>query len=154
MQVCPSGLSTTLPPPSTILWKEVAEPTPHPRRGRCPALRTGLLQSHVEPPGFLVSFSVTCLCQVGPMGIYLFYASGRDPVRLCSVAEPAPALALGSSSAGSAVPLTYPSVAAAVVCFQALPSLSHFLLLSESQCSSREPGPFCWKWHKRPRFGR
>ena len=71
-----------LPPPPTILWKEVAEPTPYPRRGRSPALRTGPLQSPVEPPGFLVSFYVTCLCQVGPMGIYLFYASGRDPVRL------------------------------------------------------------------------
>ena len=32
-------------------------------------------------------------------------------------------------------------------------SSRHFLFLSESQCSSREPGPFCGKWCKRPRFG-
>ena len=49
-----AGVSTVLPPPPTVLWKEVAVPAPHPRRGRSPPLRTGQLQSHVDPPGFLL----------------------------------------------------------------------------------------------------
>ena len=49
-----AGVSTMLPPPPTVLWKEVAVPAPHPRRGRSPPLRTGQLQSHVDPPGFLL----------------------------------------------------------------------------------------------------
>ena len=96
-----AGVSTMLPPPPTVLWEEVAVPTPNPRRGRSPPLRTGQLQSHVDPPGFLLCHLFT---SGWPRGIYLFYALGRDPVRLCSAAEPALALALGSSLVGSAVP--------------------------------------------------
>ena len=49
-----AGVSTMLPPPPTVLWEEVAVPTPDPRRGCSPPLRTGQLQSHMDPPGFLL----------------------------------------------------------------------------------------------------
>ena len=48
MQVCPSGLSTTLPPPPTVLWKEVTEPTPPPEEGALPCPEDG---AAAEPHG-------------------------------------------------------------------------------------------------------
>ncbi|XP_068819978.1 ribosome biogenesis protein SLX9 homolog isoform X4 [Capricornis sumatraensis] len=73
----------------------------------------------------------------------------------CSVAEPALALALRSSSVGSSVPPDTPICGGCCVLLlsTSLPqaqdapgSCRHFLLLSESQCSSRESSPFRWKW--------
>ena len=89
------------PPFPTVLWKEVAVHTLHPRRGDAPLPEDGV---SAEPrgfsrradslfPRFLINYLFMSVWTRG----CLLYTSGHDPIRLCSVAEPAPALALGSS---------------------------------------------------------
>ena len=128
--------------------------TPHPRRGDAPLPEDGV---SAEPrgfsrradslfPRFLINYLFMSVWTRG----CLLYTSGHDPVRLCSVAEPAPALALGSSLSWLRCPPDTPIRGGCCVLFlstflplwhkvlQAYPG--HFLLLSESRRFSREPG--------------
>lgn len=61
----------------TILWKRVAVPTPT-RGGGASLPEDGAAAEPRDPPGFLLYY----LFIAGPEGIFLFYASGRDPVQL------------------------------------------------------------------------
>ena len=99
-----------------------------------PLLRRGAPLSEdgtaAEPRGssWFPSLSLVYV-RLAPGGIYLFYALGRDPVRLCSAAEPALALALGSSSLGSAVPPRH-SHLWGLLCF-----VSEYVPSSGTRCS-------------------
>ena len=130
--------------------------TPHPRRGDAPlpSPRMECLQNHVDSPAEQIPSSPRFLINHLVMSVWtrgcLLYTSGHDPVRLCSVAEPAPALALGSSFGWLRCPPDRPIRGGCSVLFpstflplwhkvlQAYPG--HFLLLSESRHFSREPG--------------
>ena len=103
-QVCLSGLSAVqLLPPSPLSSGRRSPCTPRtqgggtlrsPPRGRSVCRTTWILsQSRFLFPRFLINHLVMSVWTRG----CLLYTSGHDPIRLCSVAEPAPALALGSS---------------------------------------------------------
>ena len=133
---------------------------PPPEEGRSPPLRTGQLQSHVDPPGFLLCHLFT---SGWPRGVFIYFMLWAviqyDSVlllnRLWRWPSGVPRLALLSHPdtpicGGCCVLFLSTSLPRA----QDAPGSSrHFLFLSESQCSSREPSPFRWKWCKRPRSG-
>lgn len=109
-----AGVSTMLPPPPTILWKRVAVPTPT-RGGALPSPEDG---AAAEPRGSS-RFPSPSLVYVRLAPRVFFYFMLRVVIQYnCSVAEPALALALRSSSVGSSVPPpTLPSAGAVVFCF-------------------------------------
>ena len=96
-----AGVSTVLPPPPTVLWKEVTVPTPHPRRG-APLSEDG---TAAEPRGSSWFPSPSLVYVRLAPGVFIYFMLWVVIQYCCfSVAEPALALALGSSSVGSAVP--------------------------------------------------
>lgn len=158
------------PPFPTVLWKEVAVHTPHPRRrdAPLPSPRMECLQNHVDSPAEQipsspVSLSITHLCPFAPMGVYFILRAmiQYDFVLLLNRLQ---LWSLAAPSVGSAVPRTHPSMEAVVFCFRALSSLSGTRcsrLIPGISCSCPRvgvspgsPAPFRWKWCEKPRSGR
>ena len=154
-----AGVCTVLPPPPTVLWKEVTVPAPLLRRG-APLSEDG---TAAEPRGssWFPSLSLVYV-RLAP-GVFIYFMLWAviqyDSVlllnRLWRWPSGVPRLALLSHPdtpicGGCCVLFLSTSLPRA----QDAPGSSrHFLFLSESQCSSREPSPFRWKWCKRPRSG-
>ena len=121
-----AGVSTVLPPPPTVLWKEVTVPTPHPRRG-APLSEDG---TAAEPRGssWFPSLSLVYV-RLAP-GVFIYFMLWVVIQYCCfSVAEPALALALGRSSLGSAVPPRH-SHLWGLLCF-----VSEYVPSSGTRCS-------------------